>query len=87
MVTVAAPSVAAPDAVNVNTLLVPVAEAGLNVAVTPLGSPLALKATAPVKPPLRVIAIALVPLAPRLIVKLDGFAVSVKFGAVGVALT
>src|SRR5262249_7381934 len=77
-VTVTAPIVAALDAVNVNTLLVPVAEAGLKLAVTPLGNPLALKATAPVKPPLRVIVIALVPLAPRLTVRLVGLAVSRK---------
>jgi hypothetical protein len=79
-VIVAAPSVAVAEAANVNTLLVPVAEAGLNVAVTPLGNPLAVKPTEPVKPPLRVIVIALVPPAPRLIVKLDGAAESVKFG-------
>src|SRR5499427_10877194 len=71
-VTVAAPRVAVPEAVNVNTLLVPVAEAGLKLAVTPLGNPLALKATLPVKPPARVIVSVLVPLPPRLIVKLEG---------------
>jgi hypothetical protein len=86
-VTVAAPRVAALEAASVNTLLVPVAEAGLNVAVTPLGNPLAVKVTAPVKPPLRVIVIALVPLAPRLTVKLEGLADNVKLGAWGVALT
>jgi hypothetical protein len=70
--------VAAPEAVNVNTLLVPVAEAGLKLALTPLGNPPALKATAPVKPPVRVIAIVLVPLAPRLTVRLVGLAASEK---------
>src|SRR5215831_10759955 len=69
-VTVAAPRVAVPEAVKVSTLLVPVAEAGLKLAVTPLGNPLALKATLPVKPPVRVIVIVLVPLAPRLTVRL-----------------
>src|SRR5262249_35060189 len=78
--TVAAPTVAALDAVNVNTLLVPVVEAGLKLAVTPLGSPLALKATAPVKPPKRVIAIATVPLAPRLTVRHVVVGVSEKSG-------
>src|SRR5262245_19477143 len=73
-VTVAAPRVAVPEAVNVNTLLVPVAEAGLKLAVTPPGNPLALKATLPVKPPARVIVIVLVPLAPRLTVRLVGLA-------------
>jgi hypothetical protein len=84
-VTLVIPSAALLDAVRVSVLLVPVVDAGLNVAVTPLGNPLALKATLAEKPPLRVIVIALVPLAPRLIVKLGGFAESVKFAANGVA--
>src|SRR5262245_44312348 len=82
-VTVAAPSVAAPEAVNVNTLLVPVAEAGLKLALTPLGNPLALKATAPVKPLVRVTVIVLVPLAPRLTVRLVGEAASERSGVGG----
>jgi hypothetical protein len=82
-VTVAAPRVAVPEAVNVNTLLVPVAEAGLKLALTPLGNPLALKATAPVKPPVRVIVIVLVPLAPRLTVRLVGLAANEKSGVGG----
>jgi hypothetical protein len=81
------PVAAVPDAVSVSVLLVPVVDAGLTVAVTPVGNPLALNATLEEKPPLRVIVIALVPLAPRLIVKFDGFAESVKFAAIGVALT
>jgi len=64
MVTVADPAVAAPDAVSVSALLVPVVEAGLKLAVTPLGNPLAASATLLVKPPLRVIVIVLAPLAP-----------------------
>src|SRR5262249_56293778 len=84
-VTLAIPVAAVADADRVSMLLVPVADAGLNVAVTPLGNPPALKATAEEKPPLRVIVIALVPLAPRLIVRLVGFAESVKFAASGVA--
>ena len=79
-VTTPVPTVAVAEAVNVNTLLVPVVEAGLKPTVTPAGSPLALKATAPVKPPLRVIAIVTVPLAPRLTVRLVGVAESVKSG-------
>jgi hypothetical protein len=49
-VTVAAPSVAVLDAVNVR-VLVPVVEVGLNAAVTPAGKPAAVKATLLVKPP------------------------------------
>src|SRR6266508_2636748 len=79
-VTVAAPRVAALEVVNVNTLLVPVAGFELKLALTPLGNPLALKVTPPVKPPLRVMVIALVPLAPRLIVRLEGLAESAKSG-------
>jgi hypothetical protein len=86
-VTLVIPVAAELDAVRVSVLLVPVADAGLNVAVTPLGKPPALKATLEEKPPLRVIVIALVPLAPRLIVRLVGFAERVKLAASGVALT
>jgi len=86
-VTLVIPVAAVADAVRVSVLLVPVVEAGLNVAVTPLGNTPALKATAEEKPPLRVIVIALAPLAPRLIVRLVGFAESVKSAARGVALT
>ena len=86
-VTLTIPVAAVPDAASVSVLLVPVVDAGLNVAVTPVGNPLALKATLEENPPVRVIVIALVPLAPRLIVKVDGFAESVKFAASGVALT
>jgi hypothetical protein len=86
-VTVVIPVAAVEDAVRVSVLLVPVVDAGLNAAVTPLGNPPALKATVEEKPPLRVIVITLVPLAPRLIVRLVGFAESVKFAASGVAGT
>jgi hypothetical protein len=82
-VTVAGPRVAVADAAKVSALLVPVAEAGLKLAVTPLGSPLALNATAPVKPPLLAIVIAPVPLAPRLTVRLEGFGESEKSGVCG----
>src|SRR5262245_33367767 len=74
MVTVAEPGVAALDAVSVSALLFPVVEAGLKLAVTPVGRPPALNATPLVNPPLRVIVIVLVPLAPWLIVRLDGVA-------------
>src|SRR5262245_6084897 len=82
-VTVAAPRVAAPDAANVNTLPVPVVEAGAKLAVTPASSPLAASATLLVKPPVRVIVIVLVPLAPRLTVRLVGFGESEKSGVCG----
>src|SRR5262245_29779178 len=79
-VTVAAPRVAALEAVNVNTLLVPVAGFVPKPALTPLGNPLALKVTPPVKPPVRVTVIVLVPLAPRLIVTLEGLEETEKSG-------
>jgi hypothetical protein len=82
-VIVAAPSVAVLDAERVRTLLPPVVEDGLKPAVTPLGNPLAPKATLPVKPPVRAIVIVLVPLAPRLMVRLVGEADSEKSGVGG----
>jgi hypothetical protein len=86
IVTVAGPVVAAPDAAKVRTLEFPVADVGLKLAVTPAGNPLAPNATPPVKPPLRVMAIVLIPLAPRFIVRLAGLAASAKSG-VACALT
>jgi hypothetical protein len=82
-VIVAAPSVAVLDAVKVRTLLLPVAGFVPKLAVTPDGNPPALKVTPPVKPPLRVIVIVLVPLAPRLTVRLAGLAESAKSGVGG----
>src|SRR5262245_47035298 len=79
-VTVAGPSAAALDAVNVSTLEAPVVEAGLKPAVTPDGSPLAVKATLAVKPLRRVMASVLVALPPRATETLLGFAVSEKSG-------
>jgi hypothetical protein len=79
-VTVAGPIVAVLDAFRVSALLVPVAEAGLKLAVTPFGNPPALNSTLPVKPPVRVIVIALVPPSPRLIARLAGLAESVNPG-------
>jgi hypothetical protein len=51
--------------VSVSTLLFPVVEGGLKLAVTPAGNPaLALRVTPAVNPPVRVMVIVLVPLAP-----------------------
>jgi hypothetical protein len=77
-VTLVVPAAAVADAASVNTVLFPVALAGLKLAVTPLGSALVVKATAPAKPPVRVIVTVLVPLAPWLIARLAGDAESVK---------
>jgi hypothetical protein len=63
-------------------LLPPVAGFVLKVAVTPLGNPLALKATLLVKLA-RLIVIVLAPLAPRITVRLPGLAESVKSGVAG----
>jgi hypothetical protein len=82
-VTVAAPSVAVLDADRVRTLLLPVTGLTLKLAVTPAGNPLALNETELVKPPVRVIVIVLVPLAPRLTVRLAGLAESAKSGVGG----
>jgi len=81
IVTLTVPVAAVLEAASVSVLPPPVVEGGLNVAVTPLGAPVALKATLLVNPPLRVMVIVLAPLAPRLTVRLDGPADSVKFGA------
>jgi hypothetical protein len=62
-VTVAGPMGAALEAVNVSVLVL-VVVAGLNDAVTPDGSPLAVRATDPVKPLISVTETVLVPLAP-----------------------
>ncbi len=83
IVTVAGPSVAALDASRLRTPLPPVVDVGLKLADTPLGNPLALNDTLPVKPLVRVTVIELVPLAPRLIVRLDGFAEREKSGVAG----
>jgi hypothetical protein len=64
MVAFAEPNVAALEAVKVTALLVPVVDGGLKLAVTPLGNPLALKATLLVNPPTRVMERVLAALAP-----------------------
>ena len=64
MVTVATPIAAVLEAVNVSVLVPAVVEAGLKLAVMPLGNPLALKATLPVKLLRWLIVIALVAVPP-----------------------
>jgi hypothetical protein len=76
------PSVAVLDAVRVRVRLSPVG--GAILAVTPAGTaPPTLKSTGAVKPPDLVMVIVLDPLAPRLIVRLEGLAESVKSGVGG----
>src|SRR5262245_44402730 len=79
-VTVAPPSVAVLDAERVRTLLLPVAGFAPKFGLTPIGNPLALNVTPAANPPVRAMLIVLVPLAPRLIVRLAGFAERVKSG-------
>jgi len=78
MVTFAVPVAAVLDAARVNALPPPVVEAGLNVAVTPLGNPVALKATASAKPPVRVMVIALFAVRPLVTFTFVGLAESAK---------
>jgi len=78
-VTVAVPIVAVLDAVKVR-VLVPVVEAGLKAAVTPVGSPLAVRATAPVNPPEGATVIVLLPVPPCATVTLAGLADNEKLG-------
>ena len=76
-VTVKAPVSAVLLAVNVSTLEL-VEDAGLNDAVTPLGSPDTVNATLPVKPPVSATAIVSVPLVPCLIDTVDAEGLRVK---------
>lgn len=85
MVTLLVPAVAVLDAVNV-TVLVPVVEAGLKLAVTPLGKPLAASATVPVKPLDGLTVIVLLAVPPWATETLVGFAASVKVGVVPVTV-
>jgi hypothetical protein len=85
IITVTVPAVALLLAASVNVLVL-VAPLGLKDAVTPLGRPVADKATLPLNPFCGVTVIKLVPLAPCAIVTLLGDAESVKF-AVGRAFT
>jgi hypothetical protein len=77
------PSVAVLAAVNVRVEVLPVVEAGLKTAVTPVDSPATVNATLLVKPLTRAMVIVLLPLAPRLIDSEGGFAEIVKSGCGG----
>jgi hypothetical protein len=79
MVTVAVPTVAELDAARVSVLVV-VADAGLNVAVTPVGSPLAVSDTAPANPFAADMLTVAVPLAPWVTVTAAGETDSEKSG-------
>jgi len=79
MVTVTVPVAAVALAVSVNVLVV-VVGFGLNPAVTPLGSPEALKVTLPLKPFTGLTVMVLVPLLPWVTVRVLGFAVRLKSG-------
>jgi hypothetical protein len=85
IVTVAAPTVAVEEAVSVSvevTLPLAGGVTGLveNAAVTPLGNPVALNVVAESNPPVLVMVIVLVPLAPWVTVTEVGDAAMVKFG-------
>ena len=80
MVTVDVPVVAVLLAASVSAL-VPIVLVGLNVAVTPLGTPEADRATLAVKPLSGATVTVLVPLAPCVTVRLLGIAERLKFGA------
>jgi hypothetical protein len=91
IVTVAAPTVAVDEAVNVRVEVALPFAAGVtglveNAAVTPVGRPVALSVVAESKPPVLVMVIVLVPLAPWVTVSEVGEAAMLKFG-VAVALT
>jgi hypothetical protein len=91
IVTVAAPVVAVEEAVSVRVEVALPFAAGVtglveNVAVTPVGRPVALSVVAELKPPVLVMVIVLVPLAPSVTVREAGEAAMVKFG-VAVAAT
>jgi len=82
-VTVEAPSVAVADAVSVSVTDAPVVDVGLNAALTPVGSPVALNATLAANPFTRAMAIVLVPDALRAIERDAGDADSEKSGVAG----
>lgn len=77
-VTVETPGVAVAKALNVSVVLRVAVVAGLNVAVTPAGSPVAEKATLPLKVPCGVTAMVLTPLPPGRTLRLAGDAARVK---------
>jgi hypothetical protein len=76
-VTVAEPVAAVAEAVSVRVELLPVVLFGLNAAVTPVGRPLAARVTAPVNPPVRLMLMVTLPLAPCVSVDVAGAAESV----------
>ena len=78
-VTLAVPVAAVLDAAKV-TLLVPVVDAGLKLAVTPVGKPLAARATVPVKPFSGLTVMVLLADAPWATERLAGLADREKFG-------
>jgi hypothetical protein len=78
-VTVAVPAVAVLEAARVS-VLVPVVDVGLKLAVTPLGNPLAVSATDPVNPFDGVTVMVLLPLAPWATESVAGLADSEKVG-------
>lgn len=79
------PAVAVLDAVRVN-VLVPVVDAGLKLAVTPVGRPPAARATVPLKPFNGPTVIVLLPVPPCATERLVGFAVNEKSGLVPVTV-
>ena len=79
MVTVDVPVAADALADSVKVLVV-VVGFGLNAAVTPVGRPVALRVTLPVKPPAGTTVMVLVPLAPCTMLSVFGDAVKVKLG-------
>ena len=71
--------------VNVSVELPPpgaAIELGLKLAVTPVGRPEAVSATAELKPPVTAVEMVVLPEFPCVIVRFGGEAVTVKFGAV-----
>ena len=91
IVTVAAPTVALAEAVSVSVEVALPFAAGVtglveNAAVTPVGRPVAVSVVAELKPPVLVMVMVLVPLAPWVTLTDAGEAPMVKFG-VAVALT
>jgi hypothetical protein len=83
-VTLEVPVTAVLLTVNVSVELPPpgaAMDAGLKLAVTPVGSPEAVRATAELKPPLTVVEMVEVPVPPCATVRLGGDEVTVKLGA------
>jgi len=78
-VTLAVPTVAVLETVKVNVLL-PVVDAGLKLAVTPAGNPLAARATVPENPFTGATVIVLLPVAPCATDRVAGLADNVKSG-------